>query len=119
MLLTPTVAMPPPRAGALQPQGADLAAMKILGRLNAGRLPRTFANIDELAEDTFAFVPCLPPFNATGQPAMSVPLCWNDECLPIGMQFVGRFGDEAALFRLAAQLEQARPWRGRVPPVHS
>jgi len=119
MLLTPTLAMPPLKAGALQPQGADLMAMKVLGRLNAGKLLRTFADIDALAEDTFAFIPCLPLFNATGQPAMSVPLCWNDEDLPIGMHFVGRYGDEAALFRLAAQLEQARPWFDRVPPVHS
>jgi amidase len=42
--------------------------------------------------------------NATGQPAMSVPLCWNDDNLPIGIHFIGRFGDEATLFRLAAQL---------------
>jgi amidase len=119
MLLTPTLAMPPLSAGALQPKGTDLAAMKILGRLNAGGLLRAFADIDALAEETFAFIPCLPPFNATGQPAMSVPLYWNDQVLPIGMQFVGRYGDEAALFRLAAQLEQARPWAGRLPPVHS
>jgi amidase len=119
MLLTPTLAMPPLKAGALQPQGGELMAMKVLGRLNAGGLLRTFADIDALAEDTFAFIPCLPLFNATGQPAMSVPLYWNDEDLPIGMHFVGRYGDEAALFRLAAQLEQARPWFDRVPPVHS
>jgi amidase len=119
MLLTPTLAMPPLKAGALQVQGADLMAMKLLGRINAGGLLRVFADIDALAEENFAFIPCLPPFNATGQPAMSVPLHWNDEGLPIGMQFVGRYGDEATLFRLAAQLEQARPWFGRVPPVHS
>jgi amidase len=119
MLLTPTAAMPPLKAGALQPQGGELMAMKFLGRLNAGGLLRIFADIDALAEDTFAFIPCLPPFNATGQPAMSVPLYWNDEYLPIGMQFVGRYADEAALFRLAAQLEQARPWRDYVPLVHS
>jgi amidase len=55
-------------------------------------------------------------FNSAGNPAMSVPLYWNDAGLPIGIQFAGRFGDEATLFRLAAQLEKARPWAGRKPP---
>jgi amidase len=55
--------------------------------------------------------------NLTGQPAMSVPLWWNADGLPIGVHFLARFGDEATLFRLAAQLEQARPWMGRTPPV--
>jgi amidase len=63
------------------------------------------------------FVPFTPIFNATGQPAMSVPLFWNREQLPIGVQFAGRFGDEATLFRLAAQLEHARPWAGRWPTL--
>jgi amidase len=119
MLLTPTTAMPPLKYGALQMKGAELTMIKALGRLNAGGLLRTFADIDALAEETFAFIPCLPLFNATGQPAMSVPLCWNKEGLPIGMQFVGRYANEAALFRLAAQLEEARPWFDHVPPVHS
>ena len=48
---------------------------------------------------------------------MSVPLWWNDDGLPIGVHFLGRFGDEATLFRLAGQLEAARPWAQRTPAV--
>jgi amidase len=57
--------------------------------------------------------------NITGNPAMSVPLWWNDGGLPIGVHFLGRFGDEATLFRLASQLESARPWTDRLPPFHA
>jgi amidase len=64
-----------------------------------------------------AFVPFTPIANITGQPAMSVPLYWNAENLPLGSHFIGRFGDEATLFRLAAQLEAAHPWAHRRPPV--
>ena len=63
------------------------------------------------------YVPFTPICNITGQPAMSVPLFWNSDGLPVGTHFIGRFGDEATLFRLAAQLEQARPWADKRPPV--
>jgi len=61
----------------------------------------------------------LPVFNATGQPAISLPLHTSEEGLPIGMQLVGRFGDESTLLALAAQLEQAQPWADRIPPIHA
>jgi amidase len=63
------------------------------------------------------YCPFTPICNATGQPAMSVPLHWSTDGLPIGSHFVARFGDEATLFRLAAQLEAARPWATRRAPV--
>ena len=63
------------------------------------------------------FVPFTPLFNATGQPAVSLPLHWSEAGLPIGVQLAGRSGDEATLVRLAATLEEARPWTDRTPPV--
>jgi Asp-tRNA(Asn)/Glu-tRNA(Gln) amidotransferase A subunit family amidase len=56
-------------------------------------------------------------FNGTGQPSMSVPLCWSKDNLPIGVLFSARFGQEAVLYRLAGQLEQARPWKDRRPAM--
>ena len=63
------------------------------------------------------YVPFSPLQNATGQPAVSLPLYWNADGLPVGVMFVGRFGEEATLYRLGGQLEQARPWIDHRPPV--
>jgi amidase len=89
--------------------------MKVVGALNAGWIFNALGLVKPLAGKVFAFIPYTPPFNVTGQPAMSVPLQWTSSGLPIGMQFVARLGDDAMLFRLAAQLEQAQPWTIKVP----
>jgi amidase len=117
VLLTPTLARPPLVTGALQPRRTKAFAMRLLGRLNAGGLMEALAGIEALADQVFEFMPYTPVFNATGQPAMSVPLHWNDGGLPIGMHFAGRYGDEATLFRLAGQLEKASPWFDHLPPI--
>ena len=94
--LTPTLAQPPLPLGHFD--------------TSADHLFDTFAR-------AAAFAPFTPIANATGQPAMSVPLSWNQEGLPIGVHFTGRFGDEGTLLRLAAQLERARPWANRLPAI--
>jgi amidase len=115
VLLTPTLAEPPFLTGALQPSAAERLVVGIVGWLKAAWLLDVLGVIKPLADKTFNFMPYTPVFNVSGQPAMSVPLCWNEAGLPIGMHFVGRFGDEATLFRLAGQLERAQPWFDRAP----
>jgi amidase len=115
LLLTPTLGSPPPPIGALQPKAAERRAMRVVNALGAGRLLDRLGVVGPLADQTFDFIPYTPLFNVTGQPAMSLPLYWNADGLPIGVQLVGRFGDEATLFRVAGQLERARPWAARVP----
>jgi amidase len=73
----------------------------------------------ELRRRMAMFSPYTYIANATGQPAISLPLHWTDDGLPVGLHFVGRYGDEAALLRLAGQLEAAQPWDHRKPPVCS
>ena len=63
------------------------------------------------------YVPFTAMFNITGQPAISLPLAWTDGGLPVGVQFVARYSEEATLLRLAAQIEQIFPWADRLPPV--
>jgi amidase len=64
-----------------------------------------------------AFTPFTATYNSTGQPAVSLPLHWTPEGLPVGVQLVGRPADELTLLRLSAQLEAARPWRDRHPEL--
>jgi amidase len=85
--------------------------------LRIGELNSMSQNLSHIAPILRRYIPATSMFNMSGQPAMSVPLAWNSAGLPLGMMFAARFGDEATLFRLAAQLEQARPWKHKSPPV--
>jgi len=92
VLLTPALARPPPKLGVLGLSPADLAAYT--------REVTTYSPFTTLA-------------NMTGQPSMSVPLYWTSDGLPVGALFTGRYGEEATLLALAAQLESAQPWAPR------
>ena len=117
VLLTPTMAVPPFVIGELQPPPHERVLLKVLGRLRAGNVLKLLGALEQTADKIFDVIPYTPLFNITGQPAMSVPLYWNAANLPIGVHVVGKYGDESTLFRLAGQLEQARPWKDRRPPV--
>jgi amidase len=115
VMLTPTLGRPPVRIGELKPSRLDLAAIGALRRFPAKKA-LDFV-LKRMAAEQMDPAPNTELFNMTGQPAMSVPLHWNADGLPIGTQFVGRYGDEATLIRLAGQLERAQPWFGRRPTL--
>lgn len=94
--LTPTLGLPPLPLGLFDGEERDVA--------------KGFALMID-------YVPFTAIQNATGQPAINLPLHWNDAGLPVGTQFVGRFGDEATLLQLATQLEKAAPWKKRYAAI--
>jgi amidase len=96
VLLTPVLSTPVPKIGFIDPVRLD---------------PR---EVDDRQAQTFGFT---PPFNMTGQPSLSLPLAHSKSGLPIGMMFTAKWADEATLYRLAGQLEQAHPWINRKPQV--
>ncbi len=98
LLLTPTCAAPPSVLGSFAP---------------------TADNPMRGMTASFPYTVFASPFNVSGQPAISLPLHWNDEGLPIGIQLVAAYGREDLLVRVAAQLEQAQPWKDRRPPHHA
>jgi amidase len=119
LLLTPTVAHPAIAHGAGDPSAAEQMVLDLLDRVGLlGLLARMGAldkTIDKIARDSLQYVPFTQLANLTGTPAMSVPLHWTPDGLPLGVQFVARFGEEDRLLQLARQLEQARPWFSRLP----
>lgn len=125
LLLTPTAAAVAPMHGATDlPRWQALALEAVVSSGLLGLLARTRlvdGVVDAIAHDNLAPVPFTQLANLTGTPAMSLPLQAAEGASPMGMpmgvQLIGRIGDDALLLQLAAQLEQAAPWFGRLPPM--
>jgi len=117
LYLTPTLAYPPVRIGELQPKPYERLLMKAVNALGLGVIFKVSGLVDQMAEASLSKTPFTQLANLTGQPAMSVPLHWTPDGLPVGVHFMAPFGEEAALFRLAAQLEKVRPWFDKRAPV--
>ncbi|MGJ4943380.1 amidase [Bradyrhizobium sp. HKCCYLS1011] len=119
LLLTPTLAHPPIRHGQGDPSAAEQTLLDMLDRIGLlgllGRAGLLDGAIDKIARDSLQYVPFTQLANLTGTPAMSVPLHWTQDGLPLGVQFIARLGDEARLLQLAHQLEQAQPWFEKLP----
>jgi amidase len=96
LLLTPTVGAPPPELGWFTAAGPEAEGRRIA-----------------------SFIPYTAQFNMTGQPAVSLPVHWTPDDLPVGVQLVAGYGREDVLVRVASQLEQAAPWAERLPRIHA
>ena len=117
LLLTPTTATPPPRIGAFDQPAAVQRLQDVLIRTKTAGALRFTPVVDQMISQNLSWVPYTQLANLTGRPAMTVPLHWTPNGLPIGSQFVGRLGSEPTLIRLAAQLEAARPWADKRPAL--
>ncbi|MEC8276420.1 MAG: amidase [Myxococcota bacterium] len=117
MFVTSTLARPPAQIGELLPTPTEL---RLLGALRVLPFKKLIdVALEKIATGKLAYTPNTQIFNQTGQPAMSVPLYWNDKNLPIGVQIAGGFGREDLLLQLAKQLETERPWANKLPPMIS
>ena len=116
VLLTPTVGVPPMPIGAYKMSAMQRQGLKLLTSLPAGALLSQRSKVIEAFEPVLAASPYTMVANVTGQPSISLPLHWTDDGLPMGMLFTSAVGAEGVLFRLAAQIEQALPWRDRIAP---
>lgn len=117
LLLTPTLGMRPFKIGAMNNPPFEEISLRILNALGISSVIRYTGMIEKIAEQTFSWIPYAPLANITGQPAMTVPLYWAPENLPVGVMFTAPLGDEATLFQLGAQLEKVQPWFNKVPTL--
>ncbi|MCV7136753.1 amidase, partial [Mycobacterium hodleri] len=117
LLLTPTLATPPPRIGQFDLPVALQRSADVLLRTRTARLLRYTKIVDDMVDQNLGWVPYTQLANLTGRPAISLPLHQTADGLPLGVQFVAPLAGESLLIRLAAQLEQAMPWADRVAPL--
>lgn len=117
LLLTPTLATPPPKIGQFDLPELLQRGSDVLLKTRTARFLRYTKIVDDMIDDNLGWVPYTQLANLTGRPAISLPLHQTSDGLPLGVQFVAPLAGEALLLKLGAQLEQAVPWMDRVPPL--